>query len=200
MGNTGGMLKWLILSAVIVALIDPFLLYFIYTHLGGWTWAVFLGPILIGNLLTNRIRANAASGQSDPLSAMAETMLAPFARMLLWYPGPITSLLGLLLLFAPTRKLALKIAMRRVTAAFSGQNGMAGMGGMGGMPGMNGMSMGMWTVGGAGPAPFNMSGMNTGSGGGGFRSAPIPPGQLKRADARVVEDDKDPPERPLLPE
>src|SRR5476651_1188798 len=140
------MLKWLILSAVAVALVDPFLLYYIYLHLGGWTWAVFLGPIFIGNLLSSHLLAKAAAGEVDPLSAMAETMIAPIARMMLWYPGPISSFAGLLLLFPPTRKIALKIAMRRVMAAFSGPNGMVNIGGTAGMNGFGGQ-VNVWGMG-----------------------------------------------------
>ncbi len=193
------MLKWLILFALAVALVDPFLLYYIYTQVGGWTWAVFLGPIFVGNLLSNHLRMKAAAGQVDPLSAMAEAMLGPIAKMMLWYPGPISSLFGLLLLFPPTRKLGIKIAMRRAISAFSGPNGMAGMNGMSmnGMGGMNGFGgqVNMWNVGGAPSQNNPFQGMNAG----GFRSAPVPPGQLKRTDARVVDDDE-PPVRPLLPE
>jgi UPF0716 family protein affecting phage T7 exclusion len=193
------MLKWLILSGLTVALIDPILLYAIYTHAGSWTaMAVFFGPILVGNALGGLSRNRAAtSTDADPLNAMASMMIAPFARALLWYPGPISSLLGLLLLIPITRKIAMKIALRRVMGAMGGMGGTGGMSGMASGPG--GM---MWSYGTQTGFPFgaDLSSADRGtadrSGTGGFPRAGTPPGNLKQTDARVVDD---PPDRPQLP-
>jgi UPF0716 family protein affecting phage T7 exclusion len=191
------MMKWLILTGLTVALIDPFLLYVIYTHAGSWAaMAIFFGPILIGNALSALARGQAATSNQDPITAMAGMMIAPFARGLLWYPGPISSLLGLLLLIPITRKIATKLALRRVMGAMGAMGSMNSAG----QPGAQGM---MWNFGGQAGFPFgaDLSGADRGaanrSGQGGFPRAGTPPGNLKQTDARVVDD---PPDRPQLPQ
>lgn len=183
------MLKWLILCGLLVALLDPFLLYAIYTHAGSWTAAaVFFGPIFAGNMLAGWARSRAvASADQDPLSAMAGVMIAPFARALLWYPGPISSLLGLLLLIPITRKIATKFAMRRL------------MGTMMSGGGIGGASQGMmWSMNGQAGFPFGVVEPNGGAargGAGGFSRGATSTGNLKQTDARVVDE---PPDRPRL--
>ena len=188
------MIRALLLAAFLVAIFDPALLYIIYSHAGGWAaFLVWFVPVLIGNQLAMWHSRTAA--QSDPVTVLATAMINPFARMLLWYPGPITSALGLLMLFPLTRRIALRVAMRRLMAGA----GAAGMGATG--PGGSGAAW-SFNIGGAGAQDFG--GMAAAMGGPGGIGRPSNPANsvnssgLKRAEGRVV-DESPAPEKPKLP-
>jgi hypothetical protein len=111
------MLKWLLLAAVILAFGDPYLLYCIYDAYGFWPAALaFGGPIFVGGLLLPLAKRGLANlpADGDMIGRLAEIPLIFVSNMLLWFPGPITSVLGLLLLVGPVRRMVAKTLARRM--------------------------------------------------------------------------------------
>ena len=175
------MMRSLLLAPFLVAIADPALLYIIYSHAGGW--AAFLSwfvPILLGNQLI--LFHNRAASEQDPAGALASAMINPFARLMLWYPGPVTSVFGLLLLLPLTRRIALRVAMKRVMGGVVPPASGGGAAWSFQMGAMN-------DIGSAGPSPSGPSGF----GGLGRPATPVAPDGLKRAEGRVV--DESPPEK-----
>jgi UPF0716 family protein affecting phage T7 exclusion len=134
------MLKWLVLSAVVLVFGDPYLLYCIYDAYGFWPAAlVHGGPIVVGGLLLPLAKRSMAGlpADGDMMGRFAEIPLLFVCNMMLWFPGPITSVLGLLLLVGPLRRIvARKLAQRMLSGggAFSAFSSAGGpMGGMGGV-------------------------------------------------------------------
>jgi len=176
----GFMLKWILLGGMTLGVADPYLLYLISDEWGFWTaFFVWLGPIIVASPLAMSARRNLAvppESPADLASRLAEIVLIPVANLALWYPGPITSAFGLLLLIGPTRRFFARRAAGRLGGRLGGsvQFGSPHMSVfMGGMPG---------------PMP-GMSGAAGGSAAGG----------LKRADGRVVDETQEP-RHPALPE
>jgi len=167
------MVKWIFLGGALLGLADPYLLYVISEKWGFWpavwTWLV---PILVASPLTFRARRELATPPRNPAelpSRLAEIFLIPAANMALWYPGPITSVLGLLLLLGPARR----AVARRLTGQLGRRLG--------------------------GSMQFGRSNASVFSGGmpGEMRpSSGAAPGGLKRADGRVVEEPESPNELP----
>jgi UPF0716 family protein affecting phage T7 exclusion len=160
------MIKWLLFFGVLIGIGDPILLYFIYRWFGGWVLAgVMFGPLLLGTIIA-QIQARRATQQDANAfpSMLVDAFLIPAARMMIMYPGPISSLAGLLLLIPAVRRLLSTVVMRRMMKnAFAG----AGSGGFG----MTG----------------NMGGFSFSAGGTRPRTT-IEPDGLKRADGKIVDD------------
>ncbi|WP_149359293.1 FxsA family protein [Lolliginicoccus suaedae] len=77
-----------------------------------WTLAIILGSILAGSVLfASQTRSSmrqvsaAMHGEGSPASALADTATVGVAGILLTIPGIVTSAIGLLILFPPTRVL-----------------------------------------------------------------------------------------------
>nr|WP_225443515.1 FxsA family protein [Lolliginicoccus lacisalsi] len=111
-----------------------------------WTLAIILGSILAGSVLfatqtrsSMRQVSAAMHGEGSPASALADTATVGIAGILLTIPGIVTSAIGLLLLFPPTRVLVrpvvpyLVLRQQRKAATRMGYTGM-GFPGMGDGP------------------------------------------------------------------
>lgn len=111
------MLKSLIWIAILTAIADPILLYAIFSTWGFWAgMTAMIGPIILGNAIAN---ATHARGDNDPTQ-----LLSIPARLLLWYPGPLTSVLGLILMTRFAQKKVASYALGKVMSqANSGQAG-----------------------------------------------------------------------------
>jgi UPF0716 family protein affecting phage T7 exclusion len=102
------MLRLLFLGALLAAA-DPMLLYVIYRLWGGWAMlGVLVIPPLIGGTLVSmaaaRVDAGAVTGQQPMPEALGHRILLTAARILFWYPGPVSTLLALLLLVPGVRR------------------------------------------------------------------------------------------------
>lgn len=163
------MIRWFLLVFACVALVDPILLFAIFVQWGGWAaLATYLVPIFAAVPLVRFDRRIQQEG--DPATfAMVDAVAVPAARLLVLYPGPLTSSAGLLLLIGPLRR---RLVRRVADRLFRGVTGAA----PGAVPGL-------------GSFVFHF--------GTGARPAAHPPtGGLKRAEGRVVEDE---PRRELPP-
>jgi UPF0716 family protein affecting phage T7 exclusion len=169
------MIKLLLLSAAILALADPYLLYCIGAEWGWWiAFAAWFGPVVLGNLLGTMARRNMAVPPQSPMEIpvrMAETFVLPFAQLAVLYPGPVSSVMGLFLLIGPFRRLLIQLSMGFLLRRRMGGAGMP----PGIFSGMSGMG---------GPTPGGMGG--AGSPFGGMNPNEIL-GGLKRAQGKVVE-------------
>ena len=101
------MLRLLFLGALLAAA-DPMLLYVIYRVCGGWAMlAVLVIPPLIGGTLVSMavhgLEGRATTQQPMP-EALGHRILLTAARILFWYPGPVSTLLALLLLVPGVRR------------------------------------------------------------------------------------------------
>ena len=157
------MIKWLMILAVLIGIADPILLYFIWSWWGGWVLAgVLFGPWLLGGVLVAiNQRLQMRMGENAFPGMIVDAFLIPAARMMILFPGPITSLIGLLLLIPAVRRILSGIVLRRFMK-----------GAMGGGAGMM-FQMGGTSFGGGG---FNPADMRANSGG------------LKRAEGEVIDD------------
>jgi UPF0716 family protein affecting phage T7 exclusion len=148
--------------AVLIGIADPILLYFIWSWWGGWVLAgVLFGPWLVGGVLVAvNQRLQMRMGENAFPGMIVDAFLIPAARMMILYPGPITSLLGILLLIPAVRRILSGMVLRRVMKGAMGGGGMSMMSNMGG---------------------FSMFGGGMG---------PAAPGQggLKRAEGEVIDD------------
>ncbi|HEY3323258.1 MAG TPA: FxsA family protein [Planctomycetota bacterium] len=174
-------MKKLFTYGLILALVDPGLLCLIWLYYGIWPAAgiVVLSPVIGGRLL---LWAKARARVQDPTSnpggvfgavhqEMSDQVLLTFGYFLFLYPGPLTTLIGLLLLIPAAR--------RMLTARFTRSMAKSG-GGASMFPGGNGV---VFTA---------MSGAPN------FGGA-VPSGGLKQAQGREV-DPSDPAESPQLPQ
>jgi|GEM_PF-4437826 len=114
----------LLLIAAIVAIADPFLLIPIYRAWGGW---VTLGLIFIPNLIGQYLvllarRTQNARGEAQVQSNLGDEILFVAARFLFLYPGPLSTLLALALLFQSVRRMLQRWAMRRIESAITSGN------------------------------------------------------------------------------
>ena len=157
------MMKTWLLFAALLAILDPILLYLIYSYWGGWAaFGAFVGPIVLHGWISPWARRAGVVDVDDPAEAVAQAAMLPVwfaASFALWYPGPISSLLALLTLLPSVQK-----AIRRKVARQM----------------MGGMTMF------GGPGSFVMFQSSMGAG---PQPAPHPgPGNLKRAEGTVVDD------------
>jgi UPF0716 family protein affecting phage T7 exclusion len=166
------MMKWF-LAGFLLAIADPILLYQIYSWYGGWVaLGVYAGPILLSGPLMQWSRRNivAAMQNNEVPGMLTDALLLPVASGFVWYPGPITSVIGLLLMMPPVRRLLARYFVNRVKKGLASGN----------------ISM-VSSIGGT--VVTNIGGMQT--------IQPIDPGGLKRAEGSVVEDAKQlPPAEP----
>lgn len=100
--------KKLLLLGVMLALVDPVLAYLIYRLYGGLALlALLLLPPIGGGVLisaaVSRLERKAA-GADEAGVGLGERVMLMVARLLFWYPGPLTTLLGLLLLVRRARR------------------------------------------------------------------------------------------------
>jgi len=166
------MMKLLLLSGAVIAIADPYLLFFVIPErYGFWTafW-MWMGPILLGSPLSFRARRQMAEASEDPTALgarLVELFLMPVAGLLIWYPGPISSCIGLLLLFGIPRRIIARALSGRMGAKLGGAIQIGG--------GSTVFSAGIPGI--PGPA--------TGASGG-----------LKRAEGRVVEEESSPRQLP----
>jgi len=100
--------KKLLLLGALLALVDPILAYLIYRSYGGWALLAllvlppFFGGKLVRVLATRMERqAVETEGHGPGFGAVATLFVT---HLLFWYPGPLTTLLGLLILFGPVRR------------------------------------------------------------------------------------------------
>ncbi len=163
-------MRKLILYGMMLALIDPALLLLIYSRLGLWPvlGIVFLSP-MIGARLVGWARLRLASAQTaDPIAGLQNQvgghLLLAAASFLFAYPGPVSTVLALLLLIPGVRR----AVQARFAGAFLSSSASAIPGGgviFSNMPGAPGQ-----------PADFGLPGG---------------PGNLKPAQGRVVDTDSD---------
>lgn len=181
------MFRNLLLCGALIAIADPVLLYFIYNEWGMGTFlACLLFPAIAGPTLIAFAKKPAVPN-TDPAAAagmLGDGLLLFAARFLFVYPGPISTLIGLLLLFPFVRRLIGQIALRGLHRAVASGGASfhvgAGPGGIGGMTGMGGMGIGGFgNRGGAMPYDNAMD----------FGASPIQ--GLKPAEGRVIEPDDD---------
>jgi UPF0716 family protein affecting phage T7 exclusion len=159
------MMKWF-LAGFFLAIADPILLYQIYSWYGGWAAiAAYAGPILLSGPLMQWSRRNItqAMQNNEVPSMLTDALLLPVASGFVWYPGPVTSVIGLLLLMPPVRRLLARYFISRVKKGLA--NGNIAM-----VSNLEGMVV------------TNMNGMPS--------MQPVNPGGLKRAEGTVVEDAK----------
>jgi len=166
-------MKNVFILGLLLAAADPFLLYIIYESFG---LAAALGtafiPPLLGPRLLAWVRLRAQKSAPRDLMAMAGSMGDQFLFMVAFflfiYPGPLTTLIALLMLIPAVRRLLQAWAMRKMAHSMASGN-MSMMSRDGGVMFSSGF--------GAPPAaPGNPP----------FRG-PLSSGGLKRADGRVVE-------------
>jgi UPF0716 family protein affecting phage T7 exclusion len=121
------MIRWFLLISAVMALADPLLLYGIYAQWGGWAaLAAYLLPILAAVPLVRSRKSMQREG--DPLPfAMVDALAMPAARLLLLYPGPLTSILGLLLMIGPVRRRLVLLVANRLLGSVTGMT--PGLGG-----------------------------------------------------------------------
>jgi len=173
------MMKLLILGGLALAIVDPILLYFVYSNFGLLYVVVLLIPIpIIGLRFVAFAQSRlTAPDPNDPLGVLrvADSVLLLIARLLLIYPGPLSKVFGFLLVFPVVRRIIQAWALHRLKRAIEtgaasavvGGPGVTVVSGFGGMPG---------------GGPF-------GPGGPPFSGAPTPNsiGGLKQAEGRVVD-------------
>ena len=102
-----GMIKSVLLG-ILLALFDPVLAYLIYRMYGGLALlALLLLPPIVGSRLLSfvvlRLERKAAEAEQSGVGFGERAMLVA-AKLLFWYPGPLTTLLGLLLLIRGVRR------------------------------------------------------------------------------------------------
>jgi hypothetical protein len=156
------MLKRIIWVGLALACADPILLYYIYEATNGW---VVLGILLPFPLLVSWL-AGYLRREEESVGGL---MLSFIARLLLWYPGPVSKLLAVLLLLPPVRRLLMRWALIKVKDAVdTGAVSYTGYYSSGGVPSGRGSR-----------APFAGD------------------GSLKQADGRVIHDQPElpPPEQ-----
>lgn len=113
----------LFLLGLLAAAGDPILLYLVFRAWGGWVLlALLLLPPLVGGWLVSaaskRVEARSAA-VGAPAAPLGEQMLLVSARLLFWYPGPLSTVLGVLLLIPGARRLMQRWALRRLQKAVS---------------------------------------------------------------------------------
>src|SRR4051812_28682545 len=100
-------MKNLFLLGALVALADPALLYWIWLHAGvEAAFAVALLPLFAGPRLVAWARARFRSAPADPAATpttLGDEILLTAAAFLFIYPGPLTTLMALLLLIPGLR-------------------------------------------------------------------------------------------------
>jgi UPF0716 family protein affecting phage T7 exclusion len=178
-------MKNLFVLGVIVAFVDPALLYVIWSYAGiEAALAVAFLPMFFGPRLVAWSRAKVDARVPDPAAipdTLGDALMLTAANFMFLYPGPISTLMGLFLLIPAARRWVQGWAMGRIKKAVS-SGGMTVVGGMDGFVMSSGSGF---------PPGFNP--MSPGSGMG---SA----GPLKRAEGRVVDGDAPlPPPTELLP-
>jgi UPF0716 family protein affecting phage T7 exclusion len=173
-------MKNLFLLGALVALADPALLYVIWANAGAEVaLAVALLPLFLGPRLVTWARAKARNRPQDPPAipdTLGDEILLTAAAFLFAFPGPLTTLLALLLLIPAVRRWVQGRVLNRFKQAVA-SGGMTVMGG--------GNSFVVSSV----------SGFNPGFG-------PVsagPSGPLKQAEGRVVDDTSLPPPTASLP-
>lgn len=163
------MIKSLLLGACLIALLDPVLLYLIYIHAGFWpTVAIFAAPVMLGRFLLSLSRIRPVNEAGDVTQAFTP-LVQSIGMMLFFYPGPITSMLGLLFIFPPTRKLVIRVATKRFLGSMAMQSSSGPMN----------WSFGSMRVDTPNPTRVHVN-----------------PGGLKQAEGRIVDE---PGSRPALP-
>ena len=138
------MTRWLFLAGILVGILDLYLLYLI-----GAAWgvlavlAVIFLPVFLGAKLAfrqglrcfARMQEELAAGRM-PSQQIAEAPVILLAGLLMIYPGPVTTCLGLLLLLIPgLRRAVARLSLRRArnyiaTSVVSGGPGGGGQGGV----------------------------------------------------------------------
>jgi len=154
-------MKYLIWMAILTAMADPILLYVIYSTWGFWAafLAVFV-PIFVGNAIANATYRRAQS-EGDPT-----VLLSIPARLLLWYPGPLTSVMGLILMTRFAQRRVAKYALGKIANPMNA-NSQVGP--------FSAQSSWVYVSNAGGPA------VSTGPS--------VRPDGLKRTEGRVIEDD-----------
>lgn len=102
-------MKKLVLLGAFVALADPALLFLVWQYFGGWAMLglLILPPMIGGRLVASakqRLINKADAGINTP-GLLGEGLLLTAAGFLFLYPGPLSTLLGLLLLVPGLRRL-----------------------------------------------------------------------------------------------
>ena len=176
-------MKNLFLLGVLVAFVDPALLYVIWSYAGiEAALAVALLPLFIGPRLVAWSRAKIDSRVPDPAAIpdmLGDSLMLTAAYFLFIYPGPLTTLAGLLLLIPTVRRWAQRLALSRLKNA----GNMTVLGGMDGFVMSSGAGF---------PPGFGPMGPISGNSAG-------PVGPLKQAEGRVIDDASLPPPTELLP-
>jgi len=118
----------LILAAFCVAGLDLYLLIRIFMDYGllAGLACVFLPSMLLGPVALNQRQRLMATAQEQPQAlptALSESLLLLCASGLLVYPGPISTCLGVLLLFSPMRRLVLRMALKKLEATIAAPGG-----------------------------------------------------------------------------
>ncbi|MGD0090667.1 MAG: FxsA family protein [Planctomycetota bacterium] len=101
-------MRKLLLCGVLLACADPILLYVLYRFCGLLTLlALLLVPPIVGGALVSvvvsRLKQKIEAG-TEAAVGFGELVMLTVARLLFWYPGPLTTLLGLLLLIRGVRR------------------------------------------------------------------------------------------------
>lgn len=118
----------LILAALCVAGLDLYLLVRIFMGYGllAGLACVFLPSMLLGPVALNQRQRLMARAQEQPQAlptALSESLLLLCASGLLVYPGPISTCLGVLLLFSPVRRLVLRMALKKLETTIAAPGG-----------------------------------------------------------------------------
>jgi UPF0716 protein FxsA len=112
---------WFLLGFLVLVLVEIALLIQLGAAIGLWlTLAWIVGTAVLGVILLKGIAMLGGGGMSyrldefrDRSDPMAHRALVLIAGLLLILPGPVTDTVGVLLLFAPVRRVALGIIARR---------------------------------------------------------------------------------------
>jgi UPF0716 family protein affecting phage T7 exclusion len=114
----------LILLGVAIAIADPILLILIYSHAGleALLATIFVPPIIGGRLAAwCKLRAQRNSS-SDVASGLGDQVLLTAAVFMFAYPGPISTVLAILLLIPIVRRLIQAWTVKRIMKAVAGGN------------------------------------------------------------------------------
>jgi UPF0716 family protein affecting phage T7 exclusion len=108
----------LVLLGVLIGLADPFLAYLVYR---AWGFTALLALLLLSPVVGGWLASMAAArldskAQAEGLSPLmlGHRMLLVGARLLFWYPGPLSTLGGLLLLIPGVRRVLQAWALSRL--------------------------------------------------------------------------------------
>ena len=179
-------MKNLFLLGVLVAFVDPALLYVIWSYAGiEAALAVGLLPLFIGPRLVAWSRAKVDSRVPDPAAIpemLGDSLMLTAAFFLFVYPGPLTTIAALLLLIPKVRRWFQRVVLGSLKNSVS-SGGLTVLGGMDGFV--------MSSSAGFPPGFQPMSPGSSGPGG--------PIGPLKQAEGRVIDDASLPPPTELLP-